>query len=401
MQIEKLPSPMHPRRPTRRRPVKSRRQLRGKQTRLKYGNLISLVATSIIFCWLVTLPFKTRRPAVAPQPPELTLPGRPVSTIAPTPQSEPQPEQGFIYNIKTPPHQVYSTELQKIVDELVAIAARKKLPLEPLSISLIDVSNASTHTFAGYQNQILRFPASVAKLFWMVAFYGAVEKGLINDESKFYSDLDQMLRVSNNDAASRILDKITDTKSGGTLSGATLENWLKKRKQVNEFFQAAGYDGIILSTKNYPIHYLGQEGPKGRDLQLRTQTKKFLRNQITTDHVARVMYEIYTKQAISPIASRKMAYLLTRDLNPKAWRNDPTNGIKGFLGESLPTNLYFGSKVGYTSRSRQEAAFVRTLDDKAIYILVIFAEDPAYARDEKIFPALSRHVFDRLYKGKR
>jgi hypothetical protein len=91
-----------------------------------------------------------------------------------------------------------------------------------------------------------------------------------------------------------------------------------------------------------------------------------------------------------------MAYLLTRDLNPKVWKDDPSNSIKGFLGEYLPTNIYFGSKVGYTSDSRQEATFIRTLDDRAIYILVIFAEDPAYAINEKIFPQMSRHVFDRL-----
>jgi beta-lactamase class A len=91
-----------------------------------------------------------------------------------------------------------------------------------------------------------------------------------------------------------------------------------------------------------------------------------------------------------------MAYLLTRDLDPKAWKKDPLNSIQGFLGESLPPNIYFGSKVGYTSKSRSEAAFVRTLDDRAIYILVVFADNPAYAKDETAFPAISRYVFDRL-----
>jgi hypothetical protein len=121
-----------------------------------------------------------------------------------------------------------------------------------------------------------------------------------------------------------------------------------------------------------------------------------MRNQVTTDQSARLIYEIYTRQAISSIASRKMAYLLTRDLDPKAWKNDPTNPIKGFLGESLPSNIYFGSKVGYTSKSRSEAAFVRTLDDRAIYILVVFADDPAYAKDDGIFPEISRYIFDQL-----
>lgn len=387
---------IHPQDQSQRRPVKSRRRVRTKFPRLKYRNILCLIAGAIAIGWIVTLPFRTRRP---PEPPIIS----PQETISPptTETSEtvvaPQDDRTFTYNIKTPPNPIYSQELQAIVNETVNIASGKELPVDKLSISLIDVSNPQQHTFAGYQNQSLRFPASVAKLFWMVAFYSALEKGIITQkESAFTSDLEQMIRFSNNDAASRILDKITDTKSGEKLGGTELETWLTKRRQINSFFQAAGYTNIMLSTKNYPIRYLRQEQPIGRDLQLRGDPSQPLRNQVTTDQSARLIYEIYTRQSVSSIASRKMAYLLTRDLDPKVWKEDPTNPIKGFLGESLPPNIYFGSKVGYTSKSRSEAAFVRTLDDKAIYILVVFADDPAYAKDDGIFPEMSRYVFERL-----
>ncbi|OCQ91645.1 hypothetical protein BCD67_09055 [Oscillatoriales cyanobacterium USR001] len=403
MQIEKLPHKINPRRQTKKRPVKSPRRTAGKLSRLKYKNILSLAAAAIALTWIITIPFKNRRlaePPIVPQPPTLS----PLPLQGNSNPSSNQSDRTFTYNIKTPPNQVYSQELQIIVDELVNIASSEKLPTAPLSISLIDVSNSQAHTFAGYQNQTSRFPASVAKLFWMVGFYSAIEKGIIQkDESSFTSDLDQMMRVSNNDAASRILDQITNTESGGELQGKELQTWLKKRQKISEFFQTAGYDRIQLSTKNYPIYYLNQTEPIGRDLQLfSSNSSQPTRNQVTTDQAARLLYEIYTRQAISSTASRKMAYLLTRDLDPKAWKNDPSNSIKGFLGEYLPTNIYFGSKVGYTSTSRQEAAFIRTLDDRAIYILVIFAEDPAYANNEKIFPQMSRHVFDRLNnRGKK
>lgn len=398
----KYPKPAQPQTPEpiqyqKQRPqVKYRRRLRNKFSGLKYRNILSLIIGAIAIGWIVTLPFRLRRP---PEPPIIAT----QEVISPPPVAEisenvpPQDDGTFTYNIKTPPSPVYSQELQLIVDGAVKIAAGKQLPVEPLSITLIDVSNPQKHTFAGYQNQNLRFPASVAKLFWMAAFYSALEKGKIEKkESAFTSDLEQMMRVSNNDAASRILDQITDTKSGGRLAGDELETWLEKRRQINAFFQAAGYENIRISTKNYPIYYLRQEQPAGRDLQLRGDPSQPIRNQVTTDQAARLLYEIYTRQSVSSTASRKMAYLLTRDLNPKAWRNDPINPIKGFLGESLPANIYFGSKVGYTSKSRTEAAFVRTLEDRAIYILVIFADDRAYSKDETIFPAMSRYVFDRL-----
>lgn len=379
------------RRPVKRRVVKLRRRKPVQLSRLKYGNIFFLIIFLISISWTATIPFRNRR---SPEPPVIT----PSPSLSPAYLPPPKVEEdlGFVYNVRHLPNQVYSYQLQGIVNEAVDLARRKGLPAESLSISLIDVSSNKTHRFAGYKNEQLRYPASVAKLFWMVGFYGAVEEGIVKDESDFHHHLKQTIEISNNDAASRILDAITDSKSGPRLAGEKLDNWLEKRKSINKFFQDAGYENIVLSSKNYPIYYLKNPGPVGRDVQLRDDSNKFLKNQVTTDHAARLMYEIYTRQAISPKFSTRMAYLLTRDLDPKAWKNDPSNGIKGFLGESLPTNIYFGSKVGYTSKSRQDVAFIRTMDDRAIYILAVFAEDPAYAKDEEIFPEISRYVFDKM-----
>ncbi|MFY7801869.1 MAG: serine hydrolase [Limnoraphis robusta] len=320
----------------------------------------------------------------------LSQPSTPSATVKPD-RRDGHP----IYNVLQPPKLVYSEELQKIVDQTVELAKRKQLPTESLSITLIDVSRSATHSFAGYNNTILRFPASVSKLFWLVAFLGYSEAGVIKDESAYYIDLSNMMRISDNDSASRILDAITATKSGQDLEGKALETWINKRHQVNLFFREAGYSGIKLSTKNYPISNWGEQ-PTGRDFQLWKTSFLAGGNRFSTDQAARLLYEIYTKQSISETASTKIAYLLTRDLKPEAWKDEEPNSIEGFLGESLPTNIYFGSKVGYTSHSRQEVAFVRTMDDKAIYILAIFANSSAYAQDEEIFPQMSRYIFDRL-----
>lgn len=300
------------------------------------------------------------------------------------------------YNISSNPHWKANSELQKIVNETVAIAKNKGLPTDALSITLVDASDTKTHYKAGYNNQILRFPASVSKLFWLVAFFDKVHHGFIADESNFYDHLNQMMRISDNESASKILDAITETNSGEALPEKDFSTWLNKRSQINSLFEQAGYAGVILSMKNYPIDDL-QEAPTGRDLQLKQTPALADGNQVTTDQAARLMYEIYTQQAISPVTSTKMAYLLTRDLNPETWDESDRYFIEGFLGESLPTDIYFGSKVGYTSRSRQEVIFVKTLDNSTIYILAIFATDPAYSQDQDIFPKMSSHIFNRLH----
>lgn len=397
MQIDKLSLNIDRNLPKQRRSTKPRRRSKKSAKREQFNKLFPLAVALITISSIVWLPWRNRErtepPAISTPANNKTSSTHQIVFRAPLASEEKE----FVYNVKNSPNLLESQDLQDIVDELVAMAKNKGLPTDSLSISLIDVSNPAVHTTAGYQNKALRFPASVAKMFWMAAFFGAVEKKMIPDETKYYSHLDQMMRISNNDAASRILDALTDTKSGGALSGEALQSWLTKRRSINTFYQNAGFEGFKMSTKNYPIYYLKQKnGPLGRDVQLKEGPPSSLRNQVTTDQAARLVYEIYTRQAISPTASRKMAYLMTRDLDPKVWKDDPLNCVKGFLGESLPTQVYFGSKIGYTTKSRQEAAFVRTLDDKAVYVLVVFGEDIAYAKDEEIFPAMSKHVFDRL-----
>ncbi|EAW46753.1 hypothetical protein PN465_15450 [Nodularia spumigena CS-584] len=74
------------------------------------------------------------------------------------------------------------------------------------------------------------------------------------------------------------------------------------------------------------------------------------------------------------------------------------NPVRGFFSESLPTDVYFGGKAGWTSGSRQEAAYIATRDGSAAYILVVFGEDRAYAYDWKIFPKISNLVLERMSK---
>ncbi len=303
------------------------------------------------------------------------------------------------YNTTSIPNLKYSQKIQNIVDEVVDIATKENLPTEPLSVSIIDLK---TQTLAGYKNQTPRFPASVSKLFWMTALYAYIEKGMISEKAALYTplcktDICKLIQKSDNEAASRILDQLTGTTSGLRLDGEEYLAWISKREQINRFFQRAGYKGININQKNFPIPYLKLENPQGRDLQLRGQLSQPIRNKMTTDHAARLMYEIFTYQAVSHKSSEEMISLLTRDLRPEVWKQDQYNSVRGFLGESLPINdVYFASKVGWTFSSRQEVAYIATKDGKAAYILVIFADHPTYGDDWKIFPEMSLRVFQRM-----
>ncbi len=376
---------------------------------LQFASLVTVVAVVMTIIGLAMTRRQNPRPvqpAAAPSvilrstpnclPLPLVIPASPRVTPSPLPQPR-QKNLELAYNVRMPPSFKKSQELQATVNEVVDLADAEELPKKPLSITLID---AKTGEYAQYQEEDMRYPASVVKMFWMVDLYAQIEKGWL-DEAAITPYLNKMIKKSDNEAASYILDRITGTKSGEKLEGEEYQTWLNKRRQVTRFFREAGYKDINISQKTFPIPYLKLYEPKGRDLEMRGDPKAPIRNKITTQHAARLLYEIYEGQAVSPVYSQKMADLLTIDsatrvLNKEQQSSAQFNPVRGFLSQSLPTDVYFAAKAGWTSGSRQEAAYIATLDGKAAYILVIFADDRAYAYDWKIFPQMSRLVFERM-----
>lgn len=309
-----------------------------------------------------------------------------------------QNSQQLSYSVITPPYLQESEKLNSVVKQVTDLAKKRNLPLDPLSITLIDINNS---TIAGYNQLIYRYPASVVKLFWMVILEAEIKQQGIQ-KTDFQDDLNKMILNSDNNAASRIVDLITDTKSfHNKLEGDKYVKWEHKRTSLNSFFTTANYGDINISQKTFPIPDLKMSEPEGTDLQIRgTDPKQPIRNQITTDDAARLMYEIATSQAVAKDASKTMLNLLTRDLHPEAWKSanpDEFNPVKSFLGEGLTNeNVTFASKAGWTTSSREEVAYVATMDKSTSYILAIFGDDPAYGKSKTIFPQISKLVFEKM-----
>ncbi len=327
----------------------------------------------------------------------------PVSSASPQPSAaaiiqkpSTEPKQTFdtlAYNTQPENSMQRSEELQAIVDGAVALAASRSLDTKPLSITLIDLKG---NTIAGYQQEVPRYPASVVKLFWLVVCEAQLEQSLLQPDAALTADLTAMAVHSDNDAASRIFDRITQTTSGNPLSGAEYDSWLKNRLRINQFFRAAGYEGLSISQKNYPIYSLKLDGPNGRELQMLDEQQQPIRSLITSDQAARLMSEIHAGKAISASRSQEMMALLTRDLNPEVWKKQADNSIAGFLGEPLPADVRFASKVGMTSKVRHEVAFIESKDGSVAYILAVFGTDPTYSQNSEILPAISKAVYTQM-----
>lgn len=284
-----------------------------------------------------------------------------------------------------------SQKLQQIVKDIVVYVQSKDLPTKRLSVSLIDLKTSS---YAEYSDQEARFPASVTKLFWMVYLYSQYQSGWLQEGSVPEKQLKKMIQDSDNEAASLIVDTITQTTSGNNLTGSELQTWIQKRLSMNSFFQQANYSQINISQKLFPTKQLTE--PIGRDLQIRLDPVDPVRNYVTTLDVARLLFEIETEVSISRKYSKQMKRLLKRSLHPQAWKNKEFNAIEGFLGEGLPEDAYFASKMGWNFSVRNDAAIIGSPDQKHKYILVIFGDDPSFYKDKKLFPKISRMVYQEM-----
>ena len=82
------------------------------------------------------------------------------------------------YNQTKSPVYQQNKELQKIVDGVFATARQRGLNTNKLSISLIDLNTDSDgYAYASFQDDRARYPASIVKLFWLVALFGQYGKG--------------------------------------------------------------------------------------------------------------------------------------------------------------------------------------------------------------------------------
>lgn len=273
--------------------------------------------------------------------------------------------------------------LQARVDGAVARACQqaRPTPLAPaqVAVTLVDISRPGAPRWAAHRGDQPIYPASVVKLFYLVAAHRWLEDGRIEDSAELRRAMKDMIVDSSNEATHYVLDVLTGTTSGPELTPDALRSWQDQRNAVNRYFTGLGYREINCNKKPWC------EGPYGRETQaIRAFEPK--RNQLTTDATARLMAEVALGQAVTPKRCDEMKALLARD--PKAAPR-PDDQTTGFVAGGLPAGAKLWSKAGWTSQTRHDCAWVE-LPDGGRWVVVIFTE--GHAQDEGLLPGIARDL---------
>lgn len=278
--------------------------------------------------------------------------------------------------------------LEGLVDHAASTTLAKfsgqNLQRDDLAITLIDLRDAGRPLTASFRGNERIYPASVVKLFYLVAAHRWLEDEKIEDTPELRRAIKDMIVDSYNEATHYVLDVVTHTTSGYELPPKEMEEWQHKRNSVNRYFSSLGYTNINVNQKTHCEDAYGREkvsrGPDGAN-----------RNKLTTVATARLMMEIVTSKAVTPARSLQMMELLKRDPSKKTADLDSQD--TGFTASALPRDTKYWAKAGWTSTTRHDAAYIE-LPTGEKFVLVTFTERHSNTRD--IIPTVARVIVDGL-----
>jgi len=288
------------------------------------------------------------------------------------------------YNALTAAELTPSPALQGILDGVVRDTLKqfesKGLKPEQLAVTVVDLNATNGPTSASYRGGERIYPASVVKLFYLLAAHQWMEEGKLKDTEELRRAMKDMIVESSNDATAYIVDLLTETTSGPELSPEELEKWQEKRNAVNRYLTKLSYENINVNRKPWG------DGPYGRETQSIKVSAPNHRNWLTTDTTARLMTEIVQGKAVSAKRSAEMRELLQRD--PVSM----TDHQAQFTGVALPKGSKLWSKAGWTSQSRHDACYIE-LPDGRKFVLIVFTD--GNANNSEIIPAVAKLWLER------
>ncbi|MGB6297330.1 MAG: serine hydrolase [Rivularia sp. (in: cyanobacteria)] len=236
------------------------------------------------------------------------------------------------------------------------------------------------------------YPASVIKLFYLLAIHEWLEKGMVETSAELERAMRDMIIDSSNDATSLIVDVLTGTTSGPELPPGPFETWKQQRNIVNRYLQSLGWEE--LQSVNV-CHKTWGDGPYGRERAFYGELLEN-RNMLTTNAIARLLHAIVGGVAVSATRSQEMMNVMKRSLNPEELPKDvEEDQITGFLGGSLPQEAKIWSKAGWTSSVLHDAAYIE-IPDKRPYLLIVFTEGKENAKSREILPFVSQQVMSAV-----
>ncbi len=242
-----------------------------------------------------------------------------------------------------------------------------------------------------YRGDEVCYPASLVKLFYLVAVQEWLARGMILPSAELDRAIGDMIVESSNDATSLVVDVLTGTTSGPELSRNPFLTWKSQRNLVNRYFKSLRWEELEPVNVNQKTW---SDGPYGRERAFVGDIGEN-RNRLTTNAVARLFHSMINEErARSPF----MMDLLLRPLPASPPDLESENQVTGFLGEVLPPEAKLWSKAGWTTRVRHDSAYIQ-LPNHPPYLLIVFTQRPPSPAPRQLLPFISQQFLEAMLEN--
>ncbi len=165
---------------------------------------------------------------------------------------------------------------------------RKLISRRKLGVGLVDLSDPGAPRYAQINGNVEMYAASLPKIAILLAAFDHIDKGLLQRTPEVEEDLNAMIRVSDNGAATRMIDRL-----GGLMRvNAVL------RDPRYRFYDDSNGGGLWVG-KRY-----AKQGPRLPD------PLKGISHAASASQVCRFYYQLATGRLIDPQVSREMLKIL-------------------------------------------------------------------------------------------
>ena len=259
------------------------------------------------------------------------------------------------------------------------------LSKDDFAFSLSELNGQDVSPIGNWRGDVPIYPASIVKLFHLVAAFHWIEKKSVVFSAELERALKDMIVDSSNDATSYVIDIVTGTTSGPELPEGEMSDFKRKRSVLNGHFLELGYKDLNIVQKPWG------DGPYGRE-RVFVGEQLENRNWLTTNATAKLLGELVGGLALSaPFTSKAMEWLKREPAvgEPSEDTNDPQDQANAFSAKGLASTDKLWSKGGWTSVERHDAAFIERADGTKL-IVVVFTQN--HAKELSIIPTLVRSL---------
>lgn len=158
----------------------------------------------------------------------------------------------------------------------------KLLDHRHMAVAVVDLSGLQPR-FAGVNGNVMMYAASLPKIAILLAAYASFEDGSLEETAETHRDLGDMIRRSNNSAATRMIDRVGMAKIETILRDSRYDLYDEKR------------GGGLWVGKRYAA-----QGPRHGDPLFN------LSHGATADQVSRFYYLLATGRLVNPLRSAQM-----------------------------------------------------------------------------------------------